>query len=84
MKDYEYLFTRTLHQKLKEKIIGKIFVTVNHDDELRVEIESFGDFTFRTKLDNFSDRILNGLTTDYVAYDIVKQYKSFIAKKYFM
>ena len=84
MRDYEYLFAKTLHQKLKEKIIGRIFVKVNNNDELYVEIESFGDFTFRTSIDNFSDRILNGLSTDYVVYDIVKQYKSFVMKKYFM
>ena len=83
MTDYGYLFTTSLHTKLKEKITGKIFVIVTkEEDALFVRIESYGDITYKYYLDNFSDRILNGLSSDYVAYEVVKDFKGFILSKY--
>ena len=77
--DYEYLFETNLHAKIREKV----FVKINRDDVLIVKIESFGDLKFETSIDNFSKRILNGYSTDYAAYEIVKRYKSYIMKRYF-
>lgn len=81
--NYEYLFQTNLHAKIREKVIGKVFVKVNQDDVLIVKIESFGNLKFETSIDNFSKRILNGYSTDYAAYEIVKRYKSYIMKRYF-
>ena len=85
--DYEYLFQTNLHAKIREKVIGKVigkvFVKVNQDDVLVVKIESFGNLKFETSIDDFSKRILNGYSTDYAAYEIVKRYKSYIMKRYF-
>jgi hypothetical protein len=83
MTDYGYLFATSLHTKLKEKITGKIFViATKEEDALFVKIESYGDITYKYYLDNFSDRILNGLSSDYVAYEVVKDFKGFILSKY--
>lgn len=82
MTDYGYLFATSLHTKLKEKITGKIFVRVTKEDALFVRIESYGDITYKCYLENFSDRILNGLSSDYVAYEVVKDFKDFILSKY--
>ena len=83
MRDYEYLFVTTLHQKLKDKIVGKIFTKVNTNDELYVEIISFGDLMFKTTLGNFSEKIMNGWSTDYAAYEVIGQYKTFINERFF-
>lgn len=83
MFDYEYLFAMTLlHAKLKEKIVGRIFVTVTQDDELYVKIESFGGLTFNWKIEDFSIRIRNGYSSDYAAYEVIQQYKRYIIKTY--
>ena len=80
--NYEYLFETNLHARLKEKIIGKIFVKVTRDDALLVKIESFGGLNFSTTIDGFSDRILNGYSTEYAAYEIVSQYRKFVIHKF--
>ena len=82
MVDYEYLFAMGLHAKLKEKIVGKIFVAVSRENVLRVKIESFGDLSYYTEINNFSDRIRDGFSTDNAAYEIVEQYKKFIFNKF--
>ena len=84
MVDYEYVFATTLHQKLKEKIIGKIYVTVTIADELLVKIESFNGLTYKFIRGNFSESILHGFSTDFAVYEIVTEYKKFIMKKYFV
>lgn len=84
IRDCEYLFETTLHQKLKGKVVGKVFVKVTRNDELLVKIESYGNLKFSLTFDNFSERIINGWSTDYAEYEILKQYKSFILGKYFM
>lgn len=87
MQDYEYLFVKTLHQKLKEKIVGKIFVNVAHD-ELIIKIETYGGLIFSASFGNFSERFMNGFSTEYAAFDVFKQYEKFISnnvlKKYFI
>lgn len=83
MTDYEYLFTTTLHQKLREKIVGKIFVKVTRNDELFVKIESYGGLEYRFYRSNFSESIVNGYTTDFAAYEVVTEFKKFIMNKYF-
>ena len=82
MKDYEYLFAMAVQQKLKKQIIGKIFVKVNCDDELIIEIKN-GDTEFRSVITNFSDKIINGYPSDYAVYEIVNEYKKFILRKHF-
>lgn len=83
MKDYEYLFATTLHQKLKEKIVGSIFVKVTTNDELFIIIDSFGDIKYKLWFDHFSERIVNGWSTDYAVYDVLSQYRKFINDRYF-
>ena len=39
MKEYEYLFAMSLQQKLKHRIVGRIYVTVDPYDELIVKIK---------------------------------------------
>lgn len=83
MKEYEYLFSTNLHAKLKEKIVGKIFVKVTYNDELLIKINSYGNLECTIHIGNFSERILNGWSTDYAVYEVIKQYREFLNKKFF-
>ena len=83
MMEYELLFSTTLHQKLKEKVIGTVYVKVNSMDRLYIYIRGNGDMEFKTYIDNFSDRIRNGWTTDYAVYEVLREYKNFIRNLYF-
>lgn len=83
MKDYEYLFVTLLHQKLKDQIVGRVYVTITPKNELFVEIISFGDLKWNMYFGRFSERILNGWSTDYAAYEIIKEFKGFIMSRYF-
>lgn len=82
MCDFEYLFSTELHRKLKEKIIGGIWVKVYHN-ELHVKITGHDGIEYEFVRENFNKRILNGYSSDYVVYEIVKEYKAFILDNYF-
>lgn len=71
--DYEYLFSMNLQAKLKEKIQGAIYVKVTRRDGNNFDV-SFTDF---------ANRMLNGLTTDYAAYEVVQKYKKFVMTQFF-
>lgn len=84
MQDYEYLFSMTLQQKLKSKIIGKIYVKVTQNDELLTIIrreDDDEDMEFKLFLGHFSERLINGWTTEYAAYEVMRAYKDFITKR---
>lgn len=83
MADYEYTFAVALQQKLKNKIQGAIHVCVVDTDELIVKITRNGVIDFKVSIPNFSNRILNGYTSDYAAYEIVNEYKKCLMKRYF-
>lgn len=83
MAEYEYIFVNLLHAKLKEKLHGGIFVEVS-DDVLWVNIfKKEMNLVYKTKIDDFAHRILYGLNPEYVAYDIIKEYKKFINRQFF-
>lgn len=70
--DYEYLFSMNLQAKLKEKIQGAIYVKVNENGN-----------NFDMSFTDFANRMLNGLTTDYTAYEVVQKYKKFVMTQFF-
>ena len=74
-----------LHNRLKEKLIGKVYCEVNESDQLYVSITSYQNVKWEYRLDNFSRRIqLVQITSDGVANDIIKKYKGIILRKYFV
>lgn len=87
LRECEQLFSMAVQQKLKRKIIGKIFVKVTQNDELLVLIEREDELKFKLFIENFSEKCINGLTSDYIAYEIMKQYREFLIgrmnEKYF-
>ena len=80
MADYEYLIAMNLHAKLKEKIVGKIYVTVS-DDKLYVRIDSFENLAWDLSIPNFSQMVLNGFSTERIAEDIATKFKKYVIKK---
>lgn len=83
MTDYEYLFSTILHAKLKERIQGGIFVKVNENDSLVVAIKRKDGNNFDMSFTDFSNRMLNGFSTDYAAYEVQKKYQKFVMKQFF-
>lgn len=83
MTDYEYLFSTNLHAKLKERIQGGIYVKVNDNDSLVVKITRKDGNNFDVSFTDFSNKFLNGFTTDYAAYEVQKKYQKFVMKQFF-
>ena len=75
----EYDFCVILHKKLKDKIKGKIFCKVI-DDELKIRID-MDDLWFETSYEDFARRIIYGLTTDYIVYEVEKKYRKFLLNR---
>ena len=81
MTDYGKLFASKVQSKLKEKIIGNIFVTVTKEDTLYIQITRDGrDTQMQTYINNLSEKMLNGYSTDYAVYEIMKQYREHVTK----
>lgn len=85
MTDYGYIFSKDLHEKLKEKIHAGVFVRSTNDDELEILIvRKSEDFTFKVVIENFSDKLLYGYSIDYAAYQVLAKYRKFIFNRYFI
>lgn len=90
VRECEQLFSMAVQQKLKRKIIAKIFVKVTRNDELLVVInrqDNDDELEFKLFISNFSEKCLNGLTSDFVVYEVMRGYKQFLIgmmeEKYF-
>ena len=84
MRDYEYLFATTLKQRLKTKIKGKIFCKVTYNDELYVSIRNEDSgIVCELRESGFSEKILNGYSTQYAEYEIIKKYKIYLNDRFF-
>lgn len=77
--EYELDFCVALHEKLKEKIRGKIFTTIDND-VLRVEVYMRNQ-NWAIAWGDISEKILSGLSTDVVSRVVVKQYKNYIMRQ---
>lgn len=83
MLDYECLFSNHLYEKLKGVIKGGIFVKVNENDSLVVEIKRKHGNNFGVSFTDFSNRVLNGFATEYAAYEVTKRYQKFVMRQFF-
>lgn len=82
MLDYEYIFAKNLHEKLKQTIKGGIYCSVNENDQLYVKIINDGDLKFELYIYDISEKIVNGYSTDYALYEIMQKYKKFILHRF--
>ena len=81
MNEYEYLLSEAVYEKLKEKVKGKVTAYVN-DNRLVVKVEHFG-VGYETGISNIDCKIMQGLTSDEIINDFMKEYKKYITKKFF-
>ena len=83
MTDYGYLFSKTLHKKLKDKVRAGVHVKSTPDDKLEIIIARTSEnLIFTMYIDDFSTRLLNGYSTDYATYEIIEKYRRFNNKYY--
>lgn len=78
----EKIFAKNLAEKLVDKIYGKVTVRI-FKDEVHVYIQCWTDIDCEIVLEGFSDRVLNGWSTDYAAYEVLEQYKKVVRNRYF-
>ena len=82
MPDYGYVFAINLQRNLKNRIKGKIYVTVLNEDVLMVKVENDG-VDIRVYIEDFADRIQHGWSSDYAVYEVLREYRKAIMDKYF-
>ena len=81
MTHYEYEFSTILHEKLKELVIGKVYVRITPDDKVYVNIKSFDDIEYVYLMGDFTYNFLRGLSATRLAQVIVAEYKKFVINK---
>lgn len=82
MNDYEKMFTEKLQQALKDKIYGKVFVNIKND-QIYVHIKCWNDIDYECYIDDFANKFINGLNSEYVCYMILQAYRKFVVQRYF-
>lgn len=80
MEEFRTLFIDLVHEKLKEKIVGRVWVTIDPDDELIIEIKNYDDFTFRASVGNLSTMVCYGVSSDAIVDKVVGKYKAGLFK----
>lgn len=81
MTEYEYLYCRRLHSKLKTRIIANIFCNIM-DDKLKIRIVR-GNRGFDFDVDDISNKICKGYSSDKIVEDCYTAYKKAIFSYYF-
>ncbi len=74
--EHEFVFCTALHEKMKEKVRGKVYTTVK-DDILTVEIH-MGYTDFVKTFDNFSNMLHIGVTTSDIVRAVTIEYRRFL------
>ena len=81
--EYEYLFSKNLHEKLKETIKASIFCKVI-DDVLVVDITTKEGIDFGYAVRDFSEKLqLGQITQESVVEEIVGKYRRKILNTFF-
>lgn len=81
--EYEYLFTKNLHESLKGKIKGKIFCKVI-DDILIIDISTKEDIDYGCTIQDFAEKMRTGeITHEIIVEQVVKEYKRKVLNTFF-
>lgn len=79
----EIIFKNTLKRHLRLRIKGTISVHIANDT-LIVDINPIGCMVWRYTINNLSVQLSTGLSSIILSDVIVKQYKQYILKQYFI
>lgn len=74
---------RTYMRNLRKESREVYFVKVNENDSLVIKITRRDENNFDMSFTDFSNRMLNGFSTDYAAYEVTKKYQKFVMKQFF-
>lgn len=78
MRDYEYLFSIALQDKLKESIKGRVFCKVEND-YLYISVQTKELDRYEYKVYDFAEKLIYGrLVVDEIAANVVKNYKRYV------
>lgn len=85
MCEYEIIFCKALHDKLKEKVKGGLWVRVENDDCLWIDIvQRELDTITHIQIGNpFSELIVKGFSVDEACEEVIKQYRRIILSRCF-
>lgn len=75
-------FTNKVRKILHSKIKGFSNCRIENDT-LIADIQPLGIYTYHFTLSNISSHILQGLTSEQVAKDIIKNYRDYILSEHF-
>lgn len=79
----EQIFRNSLHEILTKSIRGKIKIYINKNS-LEVNILTTYTVRFRYTVDDFQTKLCYGLTSEFLAREILFEYKKFIKKLFFL
>lgn len=83
MQEYEYLFSKSLHEALKEKIKASIFCKVI-DDVLIVDITTKEGIEFGYACTNFGEKLqLNEITHEAIVEEVCAKFKRKLINTFF-
>ena len=85
MCEYEIIFCKALHEKLKEKVKGGLWVRVENDDCLWIDIvqRELNTITHIQIGNPFSELIVKGFSVDEACEEVIKQYRQIILSRCF-
>lgn len=83
MSQYCYDFSVALHAKLKERIYGHIYIKPINNDGLWIQITRNDGLDFEMYIERLGEKMLDGYTTDYAAYEVVRKLKKYVMNLYF-
>lgn len=67
----------------QKRMIKWCFGFTVEDDSLVIKVTRRDGNNFDMSVTDFANRMLNGLTTDYTAYEVVQKYKKFVMTQFF-
>lgn len=87
MDELKEIFTNRLHDLLKSRIVGSVFVKVVYDT-IVVRINSFDNFYYKREIRNFSSLVNKGTSASDISKIIIEDYRTRLTKelmkKYFI
>lgn len=81
---HEYLACLELHKRLKENILGDVFVSIDENDSLIIHISAYRHMKYKYEYKHISFEMFGGeLNYDKVVRIILHDYNEFIMRKFF-